>query len=69
MYSELDPAVRTTPALGKSAYGRPHAAYLVYIPWRFRYRGTGTWVPQLWVERVRAIGAALQVHWMPTSGL
>lgn len=67
VYSELDPAVGSEPARAAAAYGRPHAAFLVYVPWRARF-GDRVF-PATWAERARAAGAALQVHWMPHRGL
>lgn len=61
-YSELDPAVGNLYSRAEAAYGRRHAAFLVYVPWGHPF-------PTMHAQRAREAGAALQVHWMPDRGL
>lgn len=59
---ELDPAVEGDPSRAAAAYGRPHAAFLVYVDW-------GDPIPEQVLSRAAINDVALQVALQPQQGL
>ncbi|HHW36438.1 MAG TPA: copper amine oxidase [Bacillales bacterium] len=50
-------------------YGKKHALYLTYTPWRKKYQDTNSYFPLSFAEKVRENGGAMQIGWEPSNGL